>query len=351
MTITETDALSEQQATPAPADTPFETPEAEAAGAGGTRGPRGPRGPRVPRTRKRAARAYRVPAARPSTPQPRDGRWWFGVIWAITTSVVIGIVLHLTLISGMQHSRAQALAFGELRTALAKAEAPVSPLDHEGRPYPHGTPVALLEIPSIGLREVIFEGTDSDTLRKGPGHRRDSVIPGQQGTSTVFGRQSTYGAPFSRLGELKIGDEITVWTGQGEQTFEVFGLRRDGDPLPAAAEAGSGRLQLVTANGFALFPSGGLYLDAQLTSETMETPGRVMTEPSLPDSEVALGFDLARVGNFLVMVGLLGLAIYAVVVIQRRSGRWQAWVIGLPVVVTLTMLTADSAASVLPNLI
>lgn len=301
--------------------------------------------------RKRKPRAYRMPSLRPAPAPVRDGRWWFGIIWATTTAIIIGIVLQLTLISGMQHGRAQALAFGELRTALAKAEAPVAPLTHDGRPVPHGTPVALLEIPAIGLREVIFEGTDSATMRQGPGHRRDSVTPGQKGTSVVFGRQSTYGAPFSRIGELEIGDEITVWSGQGEQRFEVFGLRRDGDPLPPQAESGTGRLQLVTANGFALFPNGGLYLDAQLVGKAQETPARIMTEASLPDSEIALGFDLARTGNFIVMLGILGLAIYAVVTIWRRSGRWQAWIIGLPVVVTLTMLTADSAASVLPNLI
>lgn len=298
------------------------------------------------------AKPYRVPE-RPTAQrqQTRDGRWWFGIIWFAVTAVILGIVLHLTVVSGMQHGRAQALAFGELRTDLAKAETPVSPLGVDGRPVPAGTPVALIEIPKIDLREVVVEGTTAEVLRMGPGHRRDSVMPGQKGTSVVFGRQSTYGGPFSRIGELGVGDEILVVTGQGEQRFEVFGLRRDGDPLPPALVRGEGRLELVTANGLAMFPNGGLYLDAALVSDPQETPGRIMNVTALSDSEVAMGVDLARIGNLIVMLALLGGAIVGVTIMWQRWGRWQAWVIGLPVTVTLTMLTADTAAGILPNLI
>lgn len=302
------------------------------------------------------ARPYRIPpltALRAAAPRTaaHNARWWFAVIWGATAVLVAAIVLHLTWISGMQHNRAQVLAFNQLRTSLAKGEAPVSPLGLDGQPVPLGTPVAFIEIPRIGLKQVVVEGTTSDVLRGAPGHRRDTVTPGQAGTSVIFGRESTYGAPFARIGQLAVGDQIRVWTGQGEQVFEVFGLRRDGDPLPPALAKGEARLELVTANGFALFPSGGLYLDAQLIGQAQQTPARIMTTTALPPGEVAMGVDFVRARDLLTMLVVLGVAGYGVVVVWRRWGQWPAWAMGTPVIVTLIMLTGDTAAGLLPNLL
>ena len=37
-----------------------------------------------------------------------------------------------------------------------------------------------MQIPAIGLHDVVIvEGTDSGDLRDGPGHRRDTPLPGQ----------------------------------------------------------------------------------------------------------------------------------------------------------------------------
>jgi sortase A len=66
-----------------------------------------------------------------------------------------------------------------------------------------GTPVALLEIPRLGLREVIVEGTSSDPMMSGPGHRRDTPLPGQVGTSVIAGWRATYGGPFRSIDQLR----------------------------------------------------------------------------------------------------------------------------------------------------
>ena len=130
-------------------------------------------------------------------------------------------------------------------------------------------------------REWIVEGTDSGTTQLGPGHRRDSVLPGQAGVGDP-GPQLTYGGPFGPLDRLAPGDEIHVTTGQGEHTFQVFGLRRAGDPLPESLADGQGRLELMTADGLQLFPTGVLHVDAQLVSEVQETPTKVLAEPRAP---------------------------------------------------------------------
>ena len=78
-----------------------------------------------------------------------------------------------------------------------------------GPPRP-GDPVAILSLPTIGSRSIVVEGTRSDELMCGPGHLRSSPLPGRAGNSVVFGRRTTYGAPFSDL-EASCG-RATRWT-------------------------------------------------------------------------------------------------------------------------------------------
>src|SRR5262249_38778129 len=80
------------------------------------------------------------------------------------------------------HDRAQKVAYANFRAALAQATAPVGHFDETGKDaLPTGTAVALLTIPAIGVHEVVFEGTDAGALTRGPGHRRDTLFPRQQG--------------------------------------------------------------------------------------------------------------------------------------------------------------------------
>ncbi len=119
---------------------------------------------------------------------------------------------------------------------------------------PMGAPVAVLSIPAIGLRTVILQGTTSSVLEDGPGHLRDTVMPGQAGVSVILGRQTAYGGPFGGLASLVPGDSIKVVTGQTVASYKVIDLRRAGDPLPPTLATGAGRMILVTADGAPLDP-------------------------------------------------------------------------------------------------
>lgn len=87
------------------------------------------------------------------------------------------------------------------------------------------TPVAILSIPIVGARQVVLEGTTPSILKEGPCHVRGTPLPGQVGNAVIAGRRTTYGAPFSRLAELVVGDEIDVTTGQGVFTYAVTETR------------------------------------------------------------------------------------------------------------------------------
>jgi LPXTG-site transpeptidase (sortase) family protein len=293
----------------------------------------------------------RLPAPAPRPLAPRDGRWWTGAALLTVSVLLLAFVGHVAVFSGFQHQRAQTLSYGELRDSLARAETPVGPLDVDEELVAAGTPVALLEIPAIGMSEVVTEGTTAELLRSGPGHRRDTAMPGQPGTTVLVGRQTTYGGPFGALSELAPGDDVTVTTGQGTHTYRVLGLRRAGDPEPAAVRRGEGRLELQTADGLALFPSGVLHVDAALVSEVHEAPRRVIAYEALPAAERAMGQDAeAWWTAFFVLVFLVAAGV-GLWWLWTTWGRWHAWLVGVPVLLALGVAGADVVMNALPNVL
>lgn len=78
-----------------------------------------------------------------------------------------------------------------------------------------GRPVGAIDIPKIGLDQVIVEGVQAPQLRTGPGHYPDTPLPGQAGNSSVAGHRTTYAHPFFNLNELDPGDQIVITTPQG----------------------------------------------------------------------------------------------------------------------------------------
>jgi sortase A len=84
-----------------------------------------------------------------------------------------------------------------------------------------GDALGKLLMPSIGVSEYVVEGTDSENLRKGPGHYPDTPLPGQHGTSAIAGHRTTYGAPFRNLDDLKRGDRIVVELPYGTFVYRV----------------------------------------------------------------------------------------------------------------------------------
>ena len=85
----------------------------------------------------------------------------------------------------------------------------------------HGDAVALIKIPEVGIDWAVVEGIGRDDLKKGPGHYPTTPWPGQLGNAAIAGHRTTYGAPFNRLDEFEVGDEITVTDVSGEFTYKV----------------------------------------------------------------------------------------------------------------------------------
>ena len=82
-------------------------------------------------------------------------------------------------------------------------------------------PIGRLRIGRIGLNMVVVQGTDHETLKKGPGHYLGSALPGEGHLIYVAGHRTTYLAPFAAINNIRIGDYITFEVPYGTFTYRV----------------------------------------------------------------------------------------------------------------------------------
>jgi sortase A len=88
-----------------------------------------------------------------------------------------------------------------------------------------GDAVARLRIPALGLNEIVVNGTDADSLKRGPGRHLGTAMPGEGELVYVAGHRTTYGAPFSRIDRLRKGDRIELELPYGTFVYTVTGHR------------------------------------------------------------------------------------------------------------------------------
>ncbi|MBM7605610.1 sortase A [Metabacillus crassostreae] len=85
-----------------------------------------------------------------------------------------------------------------------------------------GDLIGTLIIPKLDASLPIYHGTDEDELEKGVGHFAQSVLPGKEDNSVLSGHRDTV---FRRLGEVGVGDLLTVETTSGTFTYKVRKVR------------------------------------------------------------------------------------------------------------------------------
>jgi sortase A len=85
-----------------------------------------------------------------------------------------------------------------------------------------GQIIGTLTIPRIKSSLPIIEGTGAKELKRGVGHYVGSVIPGVSDNSVLAGHRDSV---FRKLGQVKIGDLITVKNDYGSFVYEVHKIR------------------------------------------------------------------------------------------------------------------------------
>lgn len=104
--------------------------------------------------------------------------------------------------------------------------------DFIGEEEPEATPapnakvvlnsIGILNISKIKIKYSVWDEATKVSLRYGPGHYGDSVMPGEVGNATILGHNYRDGSMFHKLGQLKKGDKV-VFTGKDgkEKVFYV----------------------------------------------------------------------------------------------------------------------------------
>jgi sortase A len=73
-----------------------------------------------------------------------------------------------------------------------------------------GHAIGRIKIPRLGLNMILVDGTDHDSLKKGPGRDVRSYMPGQNRLVYIAGHRTTYLAPFAHIERLRRGDPVTL---------------------------------------------------------------------------------------------------------------------------------------------
>lgn len=111
----------------------------------------------------------------------------------------------------------------ELRPAIEKQIGTKDPSDPSASAVRlPGSAVAIIDIPRIDLNMVVVEGTDTESLKMGPGHYTNTAYPWQDhGRVAIAGHRTTYLHPFFNLDEVRPGDMITLATEYGTFGYRV----------------------------------------------------------------------------------------------------------------------------------
>lgn len=183
-------------------------------------------------------------------------------------------------------------------TTKPSKTAPAPPTNTGPPPPPRGSAVAMMKIPRINLEKAIIEGTSVEALKKAPGHYTGTPLPGQPGNAAIAGHRTTYGAPFSRIGELKKGDEIDVTTRQGQFVYRVTGIKIvSPSDVSVIKPTSDNRLTLTTCHP-KFSAAQRLIVSAALDPGAKPAPGSA--PPSNPPADAPAGEDNGATGTTVV---------------------------------------------------
>jgi sortase A len=125
------------------------------------------------------------------------------------------------------------------------AKSGVSP--HNTSPK-EGDILGRIEIPRLGMKVVILEGTTSQTLRLGVGHIEGTALPGEAGNVALAGHRDTF---FRGLKDIRASDEIQVQSATGIARYEVDTVRVVApDDIEVLAPSAGAAITLVTCYPF-----------------------------------------------------------------------------------------------------
>jgi sortase A len=233
-------------------------------------------------------------------------------------------------------------------------------------PAPEGNAVAVIEIPDIGVKKTVVEGTGVSDLKRGPGHYKNTPLPGQPGNAAIAGHRTTYGAPFNRVQELKNGALINVRTKQGLFKYRVTSQKIvDPSDVSVLAPSKDNRLTLTTCHP-KYSAAKRLIITAVLDTSPAPAPTTTTTAAPKPGTttnsttttttpstaDLLSGADLSGTAEnkapAVIWGAVTALFGIAVMVAASRGRKWLIYLIGTPIFLVLLFMFFESFSLLLP---
>lgn len=215
----------------------------------------------------------------------------------------------------------------------------------------NGQPIAVMDIPSLGLHQAVVQGTTAADLQLGPGLVSGSDLPGELGNAVIAGRRVSFGGAFRGIGGLKQGDEIKVADAAGDFVFSVTSVETISKAQISAPQFGRSWLTLVTSDSSWL-PTGKLIVVARMTSgpvsstakpSASDTPRTFYTLPTFAGDN-ASGILVA-----LWTLALLAVLVLMIFTIRRWRQPWVSWLLAAPLILACGLFACESLARCLPS--
>ena len=168
----------------------------------------------------------------------------FGIALILIGVGIIGTVAYKKIVTS--HKQNQLLEVFESQIAETKNEGSNESVSLEAiNGY---TPVAIMEIPSIKLKQPVVDGITEDVIKYFLGLFPESAMPGEVGNFAVAGhRVSDFTDAFINLYKVKVGDEVIVTTKDGRFTYEVDNsFIVDPDQVEVLDDADYEKMTLIT---------------------------------------------------------------------------------------------------------
>ena len=275
-----------------------------------------------------------------ATERPRNP-WSVGMVMgavALTVGLaLVGFIAFLYWGSAAQYARTQSTLYDTLREQLRESTAPVQ------APIPMGDPVGLISIPGLDLEQVVVQGANGSSLSRGLGHRTDSVLPGQEGVSVIYGHRAAYGGALADLADVSIGDQLTATTGQGEFTYTVDNIRFS-DEAAVLPDVVASRLVLVTSDP-AWRPGRSLLVSAALEGKPQPAAA---VGASLP-SEQLLAIEKAAILPTVLWAQALFLVALGAAWAWLRYTHVVVWMAAAPLFMLVAWNLFENVSLLLPN--
>lgn len=222
--------------------------------------------------------------------RPRRRRAWVKGVLATFLIVIVCLLAYERLVTGLMHDQRQR----HLSATVVSGRPKISSGDAYG----------VLQIPTLGINEVVVLGANVTNLRSGPTVSIASVLPGQHGAVVIFGHRSIYGAPFKGIGSLKAGDSVYLEARNKAPVIEytvrsVASVSEQSAALGLAPVADNSSMLVLVTSSSGRFGNGSVVVTATAVDSVAggpAVPRAVSLQATDPDEPAGVYLLYANLG-------------------------------------------------------